>query len=56
MSWMDRWMWSVAAEEVAGVDFVGDILKVFVETVGDDGRRLFLESLEIVYNSASEEC
>lgn len=45
----------VAAEEVAGVDFVGDVGEGGVEAVGDDGVRAGLELGEVADHLAAEE-
>ena len=45
----------VAAEEVAGVDFALYLVEVGVVAVGDDGLRLWFESLEVVDDLATEE-
>lgn len=39
---------SVAAEEVAGVDFLPHVVEALVVAVGDDGLRLPLELREVV--------
>lgn len=45
----------VAAEEVAGVDFVGDVGQGGVEAVGDDGVGAGLELGEVADHLAAEE-
>ena len=45
----------ISAEEVAGVDFVLDVVEDGVVTVGDDGLGLRLEIIEVVdYTTAKE--
>ena len=46
---------SVSAEDVACVDFVFNVLKTVIETVGDDGMTLGFELFEVVDNLATEE-
>lgn len=45
----------VALEDIAGVDFGGDVGEAGVEAVGDDGVGLRLELLQIVHHEAAEE-
>ena len=45
----------ISAEEVAGVDFVLDVVEDGVVTVGDDGLRLRLEVFEVVDYFATKE-
>ena len=47
---------SVSFEDIAGVDFVGDILEACVIAVGEDGVGEAFELGEVIYHSASEEC
>ena len=46
---------SVAAEDVAGVDFGFDVVQAGVVAVCDDGVRLCFEFLQVVYYQTSEE-
>ena len=45
----------IAFEDVAGVDFGGDVGEAGVEAVGDDGMGHLLELFQIVDNEAAEE-
>ena len=45
----------VALEDVAGVDFVFDVVETGVVTVGDDGLALTLEGVEVVDDLGAEE-
>ena len=46
----------VASEDVAGVDFVADVVEAAVVAVGDDGVAEFLELVEVVDHLGAEEC
>lgn len=46
----------VAGEEVASVDFVGDIGEVSGGAVGEDGVGEAFELGEVIDNAAAEEC
>lgn len=46
----------VAFKNVAGVDFVSNVVEAAVIAVGHDSIGQLLKSVEVVYNFAAEEC
>lgn len=46
----------IAGEEVAGIDFLGDIGEDSIVAVGEDGTAETFELREVVDQFASEEC
>ena len=45
----------VSAEDIAGIDFIDNILEASIETIGDDGLGAGLEVLQVIHHLTTEE-